>query len=212
MVTAQAKRAFAQDIVYLGHKNALKTHLTVEENLQFWAHLYGGDVMMPMVCHWWGLHPVLDEQVGNLSQGWQRRVALARLMFCKGRLWILDEPTANLDFEGKEMFERLMESRRAQGGTVIFSCHMDVQIPKLIELDVEDFQPIAPAYRPQMLTSTCPLPPKKRRSSPLCRGWRLMQWWWSFLLFQLRIAMKKRQWIGISLAYQAWWQVFSLLP
>ncbi len=139
-VPVQQHPHFQRELVYLGHKNALKTSLTVEENLHFWAHMYGGDVLLPMAVHWWGLKPVLDDVVGILSQGWQRRGAVARLMLCPGRLWVLDEPISNLDLAGKVMFERLIESRRAQGGIVILSSHVQVEIPRIIELEMEDFK------------------------------------------------------------------------
>jgi heme exporter protein A len=136
-----ASAAFQAERQALWHDNRLKAAWTVEENLRFWAGFYDSVAVIPVATHLWGLQDVLDAPVGTLSQGWQRRVALARLLVSPGKIWLMDEPMANLDAEGIDMLERLIQSRIAQGGMVILSSHIELDVPGAAMVRVEDFRP-----------------------------------------------------------------------
>jgi heme exporter protein A len=58
-----------------------------------------------------------------LSQGQQRRVALARLLVNDARLWILDEPFTALDVGAVSLIQELIAEHLAQQGMVIFTTH-----------------------------------------------------------------------------------------
>lgn len=114
---------FLETLVYIGHQNALKPELTVYDNIQYWAALRGTEMLVPSAMQFFGLLNISEMQVGSLSAGWQRRVALARLLAMPGLVWLLDEPASNLDAEGCGMLEGLIDTRARQGGIIILSSH-----------------------------------------------------------------------------------------
>ena len=52
----------------------------------------------------------------HMSAGQQRRVALARVLLLDCALWLLDEPTSNLDSRGQDMFGQILSAHLAGGG------------------------------------------------------------------------------------------------
>lgn len=114
---------FENRLLYIGHKNALKEEATVLENLEFWALTGGKGMLLNAAVHYFSLDRYRDARVGELSAGWQRRVALARLLLSDAALWLLDEPYVNLDREGQELLSSLIKSRTQSGGGVIMSSH-----------------------------------------------------------------------------------------
>lgn len=114
---------FASELVYLGHKNGLKLECTVFENLAFWARALETELMLPAALQFYGLAGMEDIPCHRLSAGWQRRVALARLLLSRGDLWLLDEPTNFLDQEGIALTGSLIETRVKHGGIVIVASH-----------------------------------------------------------------------------------------
>ncbi len=115
---------FKRDLMYIGHKSAVKSDSTVEENLAFWAALYDTEILVPAALQFYGLTRFRDMPAAQLSAGWQRRVALARLIVAPSKLWILDEPTNFLDDEAVLLTASLIESRVKQGGIVVVASHI----------------------------------------------------------------------------------------
>ena len=111
---------------YLGHADALKTALTVGENLAFWAGVLGGETRragwMPALERI-GLAHVADFPVRALSAGQKRRVALARLNVAPRPIWLLDEPTAALDIGAQALFADVMREHLASGGLIVAATH-----------------------------------------------------------------------------------------
>lgn len=62
-------------------------------------------------------------QVGSLSAGQRRRVALAVLVARDPELWLLDEPHAGLDAEYRDLLDGLVRSAAARGATVVLASH-----------------------------------------------------------------------------------------
>ena len=75
-----------------------------------------------------------DMRVGVLSAGQKRRIAFARLLVTRNRLWILDEPYTALDKSGIILFEALMTEHVNNDGMMILTSHHDVLLP---DVDVQ---------------------------------------------------------------------------
>jgi ABC-type multidrug transport system ATPase subunit len=100
--------------------------LTIAENLNFVAHVYGlpnrrqkvEDMMDRMV-----LSARRDQLAGALSGGWKQRLALAAAVLHGPRLLLLDEPTAGVDAKARREFWDLIVDMAAGGMTVLISTH-----------------------------------------------------------------------------------------
>lgn len=109
----------------LGHLLGLKADLTVMENLRVGMGLYGrreaGDAFETLVRV--GLEGYADEPVRSLSAGQKKRTALARLALLPAKLWLLDEPYANLDRHGINMVNELLAAHAYAGGAALVTSH-----------------------------------------------------------------------------------------
>jgi heme exporter protein A len=109
---------------WIGHQPQLYAHLTVRENLRFWASLYDvpeadlakreADLLGRL-----GLHEHGDRPVRALSRGLVQRVAIARALIHDPRVLLLDEPFTGLDRTAAEEFRRLLAEQATGGGRVI---------------------------------------------------------------------------------------------
>ncbi|WP_457675675.1 cytochrome c biogenesis heme-transporting ATPase CcmA [Thiolapillus sp.] len=122
---------YAAELLYLGHKNGLKDDLTGIENLLVACRLSGMRVKEAQawdVLERMGLRGHEDLPARVLSQGQQKRVALARLMLNKAPLWILDEPFVGLDVAAVALLEEVVASHVAAGGLVVLTTHQEVAL------------------------------------------------------------------------------------
>lgn len=109
---------------FVGHMNALKREGSVLSHLRYWAGLFGVSAYEESNgLAAFGLNKQADLPVRALSQGQARRLALMRLYIVPRPIWLLDEPAAALDAEGREMLGALIESHRQQGGVAIAAVH-----------------------------------------------------------------------------------------
>jgi heme exporter protein A len=130
---------FKRDLMYIGHKSAVKLDLTVRENVLFWARLYGTEMLVPAALKFFDLESLVDVPASQLSAGWQRRVALARLIVAPSKLWLLDEPTNFLDDDAVKLMANLIETRVTAGGIVIVASHIMNSSIAAHTLYMEDF-------------------------------------------------------------------------
>lgn len=114
--------AHAARLRYLGHLDAIKSALTVRENLAFHAALGGGDVAGALDAV--ALAPLADLPARVLSAGQKRRLALARLALSPAALWLLDEPSLGLDTASLERFGALLRAHCGRGGIVLAATHV----------------------------------------------------------------------------------------
>jgi heme exporter protein A len=125
-------------IGWLGHHDALKASFTVAEQLAFFGRLYGrplrpaspdtspvktGKDQRGALLEQVGLSRQAELPCRYLSAGQRRRLALARLLLTGRPLWLLDEPFAALDSEGKALVARLIALHCGAGGMVIAATH-----------------------------------------------------------------------------------------
>ena len=129
---------------YLGHRNAMKRELTVEENLAFWKAFLGdfsGDagVSVDEAAEAVGLGGIVHLPFGYLSAGQQRRMAMAKLLVAWRPVWILDEPTAALDAAAEAMFAGLVMTHLSRGGMAIAATHQPLGLEGVKELRMTGF-------------------------------------------------------------------------
>ncbi len=117
----------AQHCHYAGHLDAVKSRLTVVENLDFWSSYLGGrpeNVANAMAAL--ALSDLAEVSAAYLSAGQRRRLGLARLLVAERPIWLLDEPTVSLDRESSAAFAALVEKHRTSGGLVIAATHVEL--------------------------------------------------------------------------------------
>lgn len=124
--------AHAARLRYVSHQDALKPALTVTENLDFFARLWGGEVAPALAAM--ALTPLADLPARVLSSGQKRRLALARLALAPAPLWLLDEPTTGLDAASVERLGPLLAAHRAAGGIVVAATHIPLPLADVREL------------------------------------------------------------------------------
>ena len=121
----EAWPSLAGALHYLGHQNAMKSALTVVENLRFWQDYNGAarlDVHEALDAV--ELEPIGHLPFGYLSTGQRRRASIARLLVSHRPLWLLDEPTSGLDKASEARFAELMRGHLAEGGMIIAATHL----------------------------------------------------------------------------------------
>jgi heme exporter protein A len=111
------------DLAYRGHLEALKRDLSVRENLRFHASLFGASTPLEPVLTELRLEGVADTRVRHLSAGQKRRAALASLPLSGARLWLLDEPTTNLDRDGRTLLRDWTRRHLSEGGLAVIATH-----------------------------------------------------------------------------------------
>jgi heme exporter protein A len=130
---------FNGDSQFIGHKNFLKNELSVIENLTFYAKLADTEILTLAAINFFKLNDFANEKIKKLSAGWQKRVMLAKLLACPATIWLLDEPSSNLDKEGKVLLKGLIETRAKEGGLVILTSHDEDLFDLGIVINLEDF-------------------------------------------------------------------------
>lgn len=114
---------------YLGHQNAMKSGLTVRENLIFWQKFHEADGLpIDEALEAVDLPGVEHLPFGYLSTGQKRRVSIAKLLVSHRPIWIVDEPTAGLDKASETRFARLMHHHMQQGGMILAATHIPLRL------------------------------------------------------------------------------------
>lgn len=123
--------AYRSALLYVGHSAGAKAELTGLENLRFAAALDGvalTDGEAADALDRLGLGGREDLPVRDMSQGQRRRVALARLVWRKAPLWILDEPFTALDAPATALLRGLLQSHVDEGGLVVLTSHQPLPL------------------------------------------------------------------------------------
>lgn len=119
-------------VSYLGHLNGLKDELTGIENLRFSTALAGpplSDAQISDVLARLGVEVCQDLPTKMLSQGQKKRVALARFILLKTRLWILDEAFTALDVHAVDLLQTVIAEHVEGGGMAVLTTHQSVSVP-----------------------------------------------------------------------------------
>jgi heme ABC exporter ATP-binding subunit CcmA len=119
------RRSVRRHVGLLGHSGFLYEEMTVEENLRFAARAarVGTGAVGPALerVHLSGRLASLP--LARLSAGQRRRASLAALIARAPRLWLLDEPHAGLDEEGRALVDAVVAEARDAGNTVLLASH-----------------------------------------------------------------------------------------
>lgn len=122
---------YLADLFYLGHKNANKAELTCRENLAFALGLEGtacSEEDALSALREVGIGRMAELPVRFLSQGQQRRLAMARLLLTRARLWILDEPYAALDVQAIAWLDGVLQQHLQRQGLLVLTSHQAVNL------------------------------------------------------------------------------------
>ena len=119
------RRSVRPRVGYVGHASMLYDDLTVAENLRFWAKAAGvGENQERAAAERMEIDGRLyDVPVKALSAGQRRRTALAVASARRPELWLLDEPHAGLDQNGRDIVDSLITDAAAAGGAVLVASH-----------------------------------------------------------------------------------------
>ncbi len=121
---------FAQ-VAYLGHTLGVKTDLSPLENLKIalaLASIPFDEVAVFRALELTGLAGKEDVPARSLSAGQKQRVALARLLVCPAKLWIMDEPFTALDVSGVSLVRDLLENHLQRGNMAVLTSHQAVEV------------------------------------------------------------------------------------
>lgn len=113
-----------KEIGYLPGTFSLYPDLTVQENLTFFATMYGSGLkenMSMIMPIWRQISPFKNRQAGKLSGGMKQKLALCCALIHRPKLLLLDEPTTGVDPVSRKEFWDLLNSIKESNVTVIVS-------------------------------------------------------------------------------------------
>jgi drug efflux transport system ATP-binding protein len=110
---------------YMSQRFALYDELSAQENLSFYAGVYGAGERerMDRAIQIVGLQEVMRMRAGELPIGWRQRLALATAIVHQPALLILDEPTSGVDPVARRAFWNLIYELAEQGVTALVTTH-----------------------------------------------------------------------------------------
>jgi ABC-2 type transport system ATP-binding protein len=120
--SAEIKR----EVGYMTQRFSLWDDLTIRENMDFIARMYGMADRARAVdaaIETLGLTARRDQLAGTLSGGWKQRLALAACLLHQPKLLLLDEPTAGVDPKARRDFWDELHRMCERGMTVLVSTH-----------------------------------------------------------------------------------------
>ncbi len=123
----------ARDMIsYLGHRTGLYLHMSVKENLDFFARIHGGNYRD--MVEKFGLSEYLDYPLKKLSRGNLQKVGLVRALMKDVPVYLLDEPTTALDSRSRRIFGELISSMKDR--IVVIATHEDLGVKSHVEIDI----------------------------------------------------------------------------
>ena len=118
----------------VSHQPLLYGDLTAEENLRFYARMYGlSDVKrrVDQTLNTVGLEARRRDLVRQFSRGMQQRLAIGRALLHDPQVMLLDEPYTGLDQDASAMLDGLLRQVAAGGRTVVMTSH---DLPRAADL------------------------------------------------------------------------------
>ena len=129
---------YLRELLYIGHHAAVKTELTVRENLQLLLKFWPNDQLdVVELANIIGLRQRLSVVCSRLSAGQLRRVSLARLFISSQTLWVLDEPLTALDVMFIEQIEDQIQKHLQRGGMAVLTTHRGISLGEQATIALE---------------------------------------------------------------------------
>jgi heme exporter protein A len=122
---------YCRSVTYIGHRTAVKEELSSLENLRISSGLTGTEITSAeaqKALARLGLAGRENLPARFLSEGQRRRSALARLITCNTKLWLLDEVLASLDHSAGTVIESMIGEHLNKGGIAIVATHQELHI------------------------------------------------------------------------------------
>ncbi len=136
----QSRDEFHAELAYLGHEPPLKGDLSARENLRYSIGIRRNVTRAEIdaALERTGAAGFGDRHIRMLSAGQRRRIALAGVLLAQAKLWLLDEPTTNLDMQGQQLVAELAEEQLARDGIVVAAVHHPLALSpdRLVALDL----------------------------------------------------------------------------
>ena len=149
--------SIAESCHYIGHAEAIKSALTVSQNLSFWAKFLNDDRVPPTTVipaqagiplgndrggherghEAFSLSALRNDPARLLSSGQKHRLSLAKLVAVERPLWLLDEPTVGLDAASTEQLNAVLKNHLSKGGMAIIATHQALGVTAHQQLNLE---------------------------------------------------------------------------
>ncbi|MBQ9782811.1 MAG: ABC transporter ATP-binding protein [Clostridia bacterium] len=114
-------------------ETSVANNLTVQENLKFFANIYGSDdLKIAEVIEFFSLEEVLDKRAKTLSGGYKRRLSIAIALLSNPKILFLDEPTLGLDVISRRELWKII-SKLKNKMTIILTSHYLEEIDALCD-------------------------------------------------------------------------------
>jgi len=125
-VAGDARKDYKSVLGYLSHQILLYGHLSAEENLRFFASLYGvrdGEKKSRELLERFDIYRDRDRLVFSFSRGMQQRLSLARLLLSDPEVLLLDEPFTGLDPDGARKLVDSLNSLKSEKRAILMITH-----------------------------------------------------------------------------------------
>ena len=126
--------AVRREVAYVGHASGLYDEMTVADNILFWSRAAGKreagnrEALVASVMAAMNISPrLVDVPAGKLSAGQKRRVSLALAMSRNSMLWLLDEPHAGLDANGRDLFDASVRAAAHDRGVCVLMASHELE-------------------------------------------------------------------------------------
>ena len=108
-------------------ETSVASNLTVKENLQFFANIYGNTNQdcLDEIVEKFGLGDVLNQRAKTLSGGYKRRLSIAIALISKPKVLFLDEPTLGLDVFARRDLWKIIENLKKNTTIILTSHYLD---------------------------------------------------------------------------------------
>jgi heme exporter protein A len=132
---------YIYDYSYLPAENILYAEFTIKYYLNFWLKETENYEIIDSTIHYFQLKDILNRKISELSSGWKKRIALARIMIENRLIWLLDEPFNFLDLKGIDLLENMINSRLMSNGLIILTSNRKIENFKNAKfLNIDDFK------------------------------------------------------------------------